>query len=132
MQWFHRMELLARLGVVEKIPELKRQIQTLEGILAVGQGMFTKRLNHPYFQKWGAYTGFALEKDWRINQRRINDLTFRSLLNSALLEKPRSIHALTNSAPTDTPSKPKIRRTDGLPHPKADIRSSFREASVTH
>lgn len=80
MQWFHRMELLARLGIVEQIPELKRQTQTLEHILAEGQEMFTKRLSHPYFQKWGAYTGLALEKDWRLSQRRINDLTFRSLL----------------------------------------------------
>lgn len=80
MQWFHRMELLARLGVVDQIPELKRQLQTLAEILQDGQGLFTKKLNHAYFQKWGAYTGLALEKDWRLPQRRINDLTFRSLL----------------------------------------------------
>jgi hypothetical protein len=39
-----------------------------------------KKLNHTYFQKWGSYTGLALEKDWRHPQRRVNDLTFRSLL----------------------------------------------------
>ncbi len=80
MQWFHRMELLARLGVVNQIPELKVQVQTLTDILEKGQGVFTKKLSHPYFQKWGAYTGLMLEKDWRLPQRRINDLTFRSLL----------------------------------------------------
>lgn len=80
MQWFHRMELLARLGVVGKIRGLKQQAQTLAKILEEGQGLFTKKLNHTYFQKWGAYTGLALEKDWRLPQRRINDLTFRSLL----------------------------------------------------
>jgi hypothetical protein len=80
MQWFHRMELLARLGVVEQTPELKSQLQTLAEILQKGQGLFTNKLNHAYFQKWGAYTGLALEKDWRLPQRRINDLTFRSLL----------------------------------------------------
>jgi hypothetical protein len=80
MQWFHRMELLARLGVVDQIPELKAQTQTLKDMLLEGQGLFTKKLSHPYFQKWGAYTGLALEKDWRLPRRRINDLTFRSLL----------------------------------------------------
>lgn len=80
MQWFHRMELLARLGVVNPIPELKRQVKALAEIIEEGRGLFTKKLNHVYFQKWGAYTGLALEKDWRIPQRRINDLTFRSLL----------------------------------------------------
>lgn len=80
MQWFHRMELLARLGVVQEIPELKRRVQILAKILDEDQGLFTKKLSHAYFQKWGAYTGLALEKDWRTPQRRINDLTFRSLL----------------------------------------------------
>jgi len=80
MQWFHRMELLARLGVVNQIPELKHQLQTLAEILLENQGLFKNKLNHAYFQKWGAYTGLALEKDWRLPQRRINDLTFRSLL----------------------------------------------------
>jgi hypothetical protein len=80
MQWFHRMELLSRLGVVHQIPELEKQVRSLDNIIQQNQGVFTKKLNHPYFQKWGAYTGLALEKDWRSNQRRINDLTFRSLL----------------------------------------------------
>jgi hypothetical protein len=80
MLWFHRMELLARLGVIEQIPELKRQVKALTKIIQEDQGLFTKKLNHTYFQKWGAYTGLALEKDWRLPQRRINDLTFRSLM----------------------------------------------------
>jgi hypothetical protein len=80
MQWFHRMELLARLGVIHRIPELEQQVRTLENLLSENHGLFTKNLKHPYFQKWGAYTGLALEKDWRSARRRINDLTFRSLL----------------------------------------------------
>jgi hypothetical protein len=80
MQWFHRMELLARLGVVKQIPELERQVQILSNILLESGGIFTKKLSHLYFQRWGAYTGLALENDWRMAQRRINDLTFRSLL----------------------------------------------------
>lgn len=80
MQWFHRTELLARLGIVDQVPALRQQVQALESLLRQGQGLFTKKLNHAYFQKWGAYTGLALETDWRTPQRRINDLTFRSLL----------------------------------------------------
>jgi hypothetical protein len=80
MQWFHRMELLSRLGVIRHIPELEQQVYALENLLLENHGLFTKNLSHPYFQKWGAYTGLALEKDWRSPQRRIDDLTFRSLL----------------------------------------------------
>jgi hypothetical protein len=80
MQWFHRMEMLARLGVIQRIPELRRQVQILTEILHQGQGLFAGKVNHAYFHKWGAYTGLALEVDWRLPQRRINDLTFRSLL----------------------------------------------------
>lgn len=80
MQWFHRMELLARLGVAEHIPELKEQVRILKNLLQAGHGSFTKKLNHAYFKKWGSYTGLMLEKDWKSLQRRVNDLTFRSLL----------------------------------------------------
>jgi hypothetical protein len=80
MQWFHRMEVLSRLGVVHKIPELVQQVHILKDKILKNHGLFTLQLNHSYFQKWGAYTGLALEKDWRSAQRRVNDLTFRSLL----------------------------------------------------
>jgi hypothetical protein len=80
MLWFHRFELFARLGVVAGIPELRQQAAHLESILEAGGGMFTRKVNHAYFRKWGAYTGLALEKDWKASQRRENDLTFRSLL----------------------------------------------------
>jgi hypothetical protein len=80
MMWFHRMELLARLGIVPRLPELDRQVQFLADVLAEGNGLFLRKLNHAYFRKWGAYTGLMLEQDWRQPGRRVNDLTFRSLL----------------------------------------------------
>lgn len=52
----------------------------LKEALDAGQGCFTKPLAHPYFRKWGAYTGLMLETDWIDPRRRIYDLTFRSLL----------------------------------------------------
>jgi hypothetical protein len=80
MIWFHRMELLSRLGVINHIKELKRQVDFLNNFLEVNDGIFKKKLNHYYFTKWGTYIGLALEKDWKSEKRRICDLTFRSLL----------------------------------------------------
>ncbi len=80
MMWFHRLELLARLGVVSGVPQLTRQLESLRGMLTEGGGWFSRPLAHFSFRKWGAYTGLALEPDWRSPSRRIRDLTFRSLL----------------------------------------------------
>lgn len=86
MIWFHRMELLSRLGIVKYIEELKNQVDFLINILYEGDGIFKKRLSHYYFTKWGTYIGLALEKDWRTEKRRMCDLTFRSLLILHYLE----------------------------------------------
>jgi hypothetical protein len=80
MLWFHRMELFARLGIVDRICELDEQVQALATLIKLNQGLFVKKLHHPYFKKWGSYTGLMLEKDWKHPQHRINDLTFRSIL----------------------------------------------------
>jgi hypothetical protein len=80
MMWFHRMECLARLGIVHLIPALQRQVAILAGMLEGETPRFTRKLTHPYFTKWGAYTGLMLERDWRASERRENDLTFRSLM----------------------------------------------------
>jgi hypothetical protein len=80
MMWFHRMECLSLLGVIQAIPEFNRQIKELQNLLEASSGWFTKRLSHPYFTHWGAYTGLRLEPDWKHSRSRIYDLTFRSLL----------------------------------------------------
>jgi hypothetical protein len=80
MMWFHRMELLSRMGVMHSLPEMKIQVSALKEILDAGKGKFTKPLAHNYFRNWGAYTGLMLEKDWKDPHRRIYDLTFRSVL----------------------------------------------------
>ena len=80
MIWFHRMELLARLGVVQAVAELQSQVNTLRQMVDKDGGWFTESNSHNYFKQWGAYTGLMLERDWRISRRRILDLTFRSLL----------------------------------------------------
>jgi hypothetical protein len=80
MMWFHRTECLARMGIVHLVPQLREQVQQLADMVEQGAGAFRKPLHHPYFTRWGAYTGLMLEPDWRAARRRINDLTFRSLL----------------------------------------------------
>ncbi len=79
MMWFHRMECLARLGVVNRIPELQNQVNILVKMLDP-EGYFTKQLSHPYLTKWGSYPGLMLEENWRSPERRVYDLTFRSKL----------------------------------------------------
>jgi len=76
--WFHRMELLARLGVIGAVPSLQRMVDRLVGMLE--DGLFTRRLSHSSFRNWGVYAGLALERDWRAAVRRAADLTFRCLL----------------------------------------------------
>ena len=78
--WFHRMELLSRIGVVNEIKELRQQVVTIINLLKENDELFIKEINHYYFRKWGTYTGLALEKDWRSPKRRICDLSFRCLL----------------------------------------------------
>jgi len=78
--WFHRMEMLARLGVVPRVPALKLQVGRLRRVLADGDGLFVLPLRHGYFRNWGAYSGLMLEVDWRASARRQGDLTFRSLV----------------------------------------------------
>lgn len=80
MLWFQRAELVARLGIVPRLPVLWEQTAALKAALAREGWRFTKPLSHYYFHKWSPYTGLALENDWRNKNRRIYDLTFRSLL----------------------------------------------------
>jgi hypothetical protein len=49
-------------------------------MLFESEGFFRKELSHYYFHKWTQYIGLALENDWKSEEKRICDLTFRSLL----------------------------------------------------
>ncbi len=80
MQWFHRTELLARLGIAGRSPAVARQLAWLRGELDAHEGLFTRPLSHPYFTKWSQYMGLALEPDWKRRDARVCDLTFRSVL----------------------------------------------------
>lgn len=77
--WFQTFELFARMGIVRDIPELERQAGQLREMLVAGNGFFAVKLPFSYFNNWSAYSGIALERDWRAG-RGVYDLTFRSLL----------------------------------------------------
>lgn len=80
MLWFHRTELIARLGVAADLPAVSKQLHALLNILESGNWLFDKPLSHYYFHKWSPYIGLALENDWRKKRKRVSDLTFRCLL----------------------------------------------------
>lgn len=86
MMWFHRMELIARLEIVNEVPALSRQVDELKAILDQKDGIYSKKLSHYYFHKWTPYLGMALENNWRKDGRAC-DLTFRSLLILKLSRK---------------------------------------------
>lgn len=80
MLWFHRTELISRLGIAKKVPSIKAQIDYVNQLLNENNGLFTKNLRHRYFTKWSQYMGLALEDNWRSADKLMNDLTFRCLL----------------------------------------------------
>ena len=80
MMWFHRTELIARLGIVLNVPSIKKQIEYVDRNLIDNNGLFTMKLSHYYFTKWTQYLGLALEEHWKSEDKVINDLTFRYLL----------------------------------------------------
>ncbi|MBS4535721.1 hypothetical protein GOQ29_08845 [Clostridium sp. D2Q-14] len=87
MMWFHRMELLARIGVIKSIPHLNLQLDYLKNMINEQNNIFHKKQSHYYFKKWGTYTGLVLEKDWRTKNRYLCDLIFRSIIIMYYSEK---------------------------------------------
>jgi len=79
--WFHRVEMLSRLGVVSLVPQLAKQVEELNREFLDGYGYFSLKLNHYSFHRWSPYTGLALEPDWKSNRKSKSwDLTFRCAL----------------------------------------------------
>lgn len=88
MLWFHCAELIARLGIVDRLPAVHDQINALSDYLISNGWLFTMPLSHYYFHRWSPYTGLALENSWRSKDARTHDLTFRSLLILKLARMP--------------------------------------------
>ncbi len=85
MLWFHRTELISKLGIAARIGSVKRQIEYVNDLFKQSKGLSSKKLNHYYFTRWTQYIGLALENDWKSTERIENDLIFRCLLINSYL-----------------------------------------------
>ncbi len=88
MLWLHGAELIARLGIADRLPAVYEQMSALSDYLKSNGWLFTIPLSHYYFHRWSPYIGLALENSWRSKDARICDLTFRSLLILKLARTP--------------------------------------------
>jgi hypothetical protein len=75
-----RREILAQAPSSQDMLALQTQILQDRLVQEVQGGKFVKALKQGSFQNWGAYSGLMLEPDWRLTERCICDLTFRSAL----------------------------------------------------
>lgn len=74
-EWLVRAEYMARLGVLDELGTVLGEIGTEP------EKIMRSPIQNTYsFMKWGAYSGVALEDNWRSGARRVNDLLFRILL----------------------------------------------------
>ena len=78
--WFERSELLSRMGVFGTLPPFKKQKDQLLKIIDTDYEDFLNLQPHSSWTNWSAYSGLALEPNWRSNEARARDVLFRSLL----------------------------------------------------
>jgi hypothetical protein len=77
--WLHTMELFARMGIINEIPILQKQIRELKSLFQKNGGFYPTKPEPRSFTHWSVYTGLALEETWH-EKRWKYDLTFRSWL----------------------------------------------------
>lgn len=79
-QWFERMELFSRMGIVNMVLGLKIQKEWLSRTLKEGGHKFEEFKPDRFWTHWSAYSGLALEPSWSIKEARVRDVLFRALL----------------------------------------------------
>lgn len=82
--WFSFYELSARMGLLEPDSPFRPHLENLALRLRQNGGFFLDDFSKNGWVFWSGYSGMALENDWKIRQKRVNDLTFRSQLIFAL------------------------------------------------
>ncbi|WP_017473172.1 hypothetical protein [Amphibacillus jilinensis] len=80
MQWFHRMELLAKMGVIDRSDHFKKQIELVIRAFVSDRDIFSRIKSHRYFTHWSPYSGFRLEENWNSRRKKENDFLFRLVL----------------------------------------------------
>lgn len=78
-QWFDKMELFARLGIVPLCRSLKKETELLKETVDCN-GICQAYTDEAFFKNWGAYSGLRLEESWRTIAKKKCDVTFRALL----------------------------------------------------
>lgn len=78
-EWFDKMELFARCGVIPYSKRLLRETSLLKESID-GNGICQANIDEKFFRNWGAYSGLKLEDNWRTNLKKKCDITFRALL----------------------------------------------------
>ncbi|MCL2198844.1 MAG: hypothetical protein FWB80_07965 [Defluviitaleaceae bacterium] len=78
--WFDIMELYARCGIVNHVPVLKNEYETMLTLIDGDLNLNFKSCKKRNSFYWGPYGGIALETDWRSKLKAQCDLMFRILL----------------------------------------------------
>lgn len=78
-QWFEKMELFARCGIIPFSKSLQDEVYLLCKTID-NHGACEAYVDEAFFKNWGAYSGLRLEESWRSNISKKCDITFRALL----------------------------------------------------
>jgi len=78
--WFDIMELYARCGIINRIPVLKNEYDTMLTLIDEDLRLSFKCCTKKNSFHWGPYGGIALETDWRSTLKVQCDILFRILL----------------------------------------------------
>ncbi len=79
--WFHFHELAARMGMLSKKSPFRKNFDLVDDTQLEQLAGNLKRANQRgVYTNWGAYSGLALNDDWKNKQNRISDLAFRLCL----------------------------------------------------
>lgn len=79
--WFHFHELAARMGMLSKKSPFRNNFDLVDDIqLERLSGNLTRANQRAAYTNWSAYSGLALNDDWKSKQNRISDFLFRLCL----------------------------------------------------
>ena len=79
--WFHFHELATWMGMLGKKSPFRKNFDLIDGTQLEPLAGDLKRANQRgAYTNWGAYSGLALNTDWKDKQNRISDLAFRICL----------------------------------------------------
>lgn len=79
--WFHFHELAARMGMLSEKSPFRKNFDLVDDMQLEQIAENIKRANQrTAYTGWGAYSGLALNSDWKSKKNRISDLAFRICL----------------------------------------------------